>query len=335
MMTKRAMGRESLVTALASYRRPGTPVYAYHFRNLPKEVLQPGNAAALRAVLQDDSLPLRVREHAAGALGELRDARAVGMLVGALGSAKLRRGAAVALGLMRAQRAVPALEAVAPRCKAARWALSQFDRSQSTDQLLADLRAGHLREIGRKMSRVPASQRRAIAEQALQRLRDAVGTGELRQEHRWLMTVLQDSDVPGTDDVLAQALRLTALKRETCPTVRGRLLRVVGARQPTVAIPALVDVACQTESPGQAHMGIVCIGKILRCRDEAKTLVADNRSRLDRQLERLRRLRADTQPKAPPRSWERTPGSPGWFAAVDRAIKALERLLPQCRTLHR
>ena len=328
-MSTKATGKEPLINALATYRRPGTPVYAYHFRNLPKEVLQQKNAAALRAVLQDESLPPRVREHAAGALGELRDQRAVGALIEALGSAKLRRGAAVALGLIRAKRAVPALEAVASGCKAARWALTQFDRSQSTDQLLADLRDGHLREIGRKMSRVPTSQRRAVAEQALRELRDAVGTGRLGQEHRWLMTVLQDSDAPEADAVLAQALRLTVLKRGICPTVRGRLLRIVGARQPTAAIPALVEVACQTENPGQAQMAIVCIGKILRSRDDAKALVADNRSRLGRQLTRLNRLRTCTQPAAPPRPWDRTLGSPGWFAAVDRAVKALERLLAQ------
>lgn len=93
MVSNGARARQSLVNALAAYRRPGTPVYAYHFRNLPKEVLQQENAAAPRAILQDDSLPPRVREHAAGALGELRDQCAVGMLTEALGRAKLRRGA--------------------------------------------------------------------------------------------------------------------------------------------------------------------------------------------------------------------------------------------------
>ena len=328
-MSRKAMSKKSLVEALAAYRRPGTPVYAYHFRNLPVEVLRQENSASLRAILQDDSLPPRVREHAGGALGELRDQRAVGALIEALDSAKLRRGAAVALGLMGAKRAVPALGAVAPRCKAAHWALSQFDRSQSTDEFLADLREGHLREIGRKMRRAPASQRRAAAQQALQELRDVAGKGKLGQEHRWLMTVLQHSDLPETDEVLAQVLRLTVQKRGICPTVRGRLLRIVGARQPTVAIPALVEVACQAENPGQAQMAVVCIEKILRSRDDAKALVADHRSRLGRQLTRLKRLRSRTRPEEPARSWERTPGSSGWFAAVDRAIKALERLLAQ------
>jgi hypothetical protein len=329
MVNNKAIGRKSLVNALATYRRPGTPVYAYHFRNLPKEVLRQENAAALRAILQDGSLPPRVREHAAGALGELRDQRAVGMLIETLDNAKLRRGAAVALGLLRDKRAIPALEAVASRCKAARWALGQFDRSQPTDQLLADLRDGHLRDIARKMGHLPASQRRAVAEQALRELGDAVGMGDLRQEHRWLMTVLQDSDVPETDEVLAEALRLTALNRSICPTVSGRLLRVVGARQPTAAIPALVDVACQTENPGQAQMAIVCIEKILRSRDGAAALRADDRSRLERQLKELKRSRTRTPPVVPPRPWDRIPGSPGWFAAVQRAVKALERLLSQ------
>ena len=30
------------------------------------------------------------------------------------------------------------------------------------------------------------------------------------------------------------------------------------------AIPALVDVACQTQNPGQAHLALTCMEKILR-----------------------------------------------------------------------
>jgi hypothetical protein len=322
------MNRKKLIAALSAYKRPGTPVYAYHFRNLPKDVLQHDNAAALRAILRDDSLPARVREHAAGALGGLRDRRAVAMLIQALNSAELRRGAAVALGLIRDRHAAPALDAVAPRCKAARWALGQFDRSQSTDQLVADLRQCHLREIGRKlrMRHVPANQRRAIAKQALRELREAVRAGELRQEHRWLMNVLQDSDLPEVDDALAQALRLTVTNRRICPTVRGRLLRVIGARKPTVAMPALVEAACLTEDPAQAKMAIVCIERILRSRKVPAALGADARSRLQRQIEKLKRARTHTPPVKPLRSWECTPGSPRWFTALDRAIKALEGL---------
>ena len=321
------MDRLKLVEALSAYRRPGTPVYAYHFRNLPEEVLQDQNAGALRAVLQDDSLTPRVREHAAGALGELRDQRSVTLLIEALGSAKLRRGAAVALGLIRDQRAVPALGAAAPRCKAARWALGQFDRNQSTDQLLTDLREGHLREIGRKLAAAPTNHRRAVVEQALRELKAVVTRGTLGQEHRWLMTVLQYAEDPAVDAVLAEALRLTVRKRGICPTVRGRLLRVIGARLPTTALPALVDVACQTDDPGQAQMAAVSIGKLVHCSNDAKALADKSRPRMLRQLKRLRRLRGETRPKAPPRAWERTPGSPGWFAAIDRATRALERLL--------
>lgn len=36
-MSRKAMGQKALINTLAAYRRPGTPIYAYHFRSLPKE----------------------------------------------------------------------------------------------------------------------------------------------------------------------------------------------------------------------------------------------------------------------------------------------------------
>ena len=321
------MDRKQIVEVLAAYRRPGTPMYAYHFRRLPDEVVQPENAHLRRSILRDESLPPRVREHAAGALGEAGDRRAIGMLIKALDSAQLRRGAAVALGLMRAKRAVPALEAVASGCKAARWALSQFDRRQSTTQLLADLRDGHLRDIGRKLSGLDPRQRDAVGRNALRELRAVVRTGKLGQEHRWLMTVLQYYDSPEADELLAEALRLTVRRRGICPTVRGRLLRILGARRPVSAIPALIEVACQTEKPGHAQMAVACIEKTLRGRCDGTASLVGYCSRLRGQLTRLKALRSSTRPVKPPRPWIDVPGSPKWLAAVDRAIKALERLL--------
>jgi len=88
------MSARGLVNAPVTYRRPGTPVYECHFRHLPKEVLQQANASVLGAVLQDESLPARVREHAAGALGEMRDRRALGMLIRALARLLWGRGKA-------------------------------------------------------------------------------------------------------------------------------------------------------------------------------------------------------------------------------------------------
>ena len=321
------MNREGIIDALAAYRRPGTPVYAYHFRRLPAEVLRPANVPALRAIVEDGTLPPRVREHAAGALGELRDRGAIGVLIKALDQAKLRRGAAIALGRMRAKRAVPALEAVAPRCKAARWALSQFDRPQPVPQLLDDLRDGHLREIGRKLDRVDRAKREAVREAVLRELRPVVAEGRLHADHRWLITALGLLGGDEADTVLSDALRLTLRKPGICPTVRGRLLRVMNERRSAATIPAFLDVACQTKDPVHAHMAVVAIEKIVQRQGRATATVLAQRPRLERQLARLKRLRADTEPVRPLRPWDHPPGSPRWFAAVDRAIAALERLL--------
>ncbi len=79
------MTRRQLIDALAKYRRPGTPNYEYYFRCLPAGVGDGRNVRTLLSILADERLPARIRDHAGGALGETRDKRAVGPLIGALG----------------------------------------------------------------------------------------------------------------------------------------------------------------------------------------------------------------------------------------------------------
>jgi HEAT repeat protein len=64
-------------------------LYDYHFRNLPSAVLGKENVPKLIGILRDKGLPSIVREHAAGALGEIGDKRAVKPLIEALKERRL------------------------------------------------------------------------------------------------------------------------------------------------------------------------------------------------------------------------------------------------------
>jgi hypothetical protein len=90
--------RRAVAELLAGYRRPGSPIFAHHYRRLPAKVLKLENGDALLDILKDEGLPARVREHAAGALGQIGFRKAIPALIDALGSPKTRRGAATALG---------------------------------------------------------------------------------------------------------------------------------------------------------------------------------------------------------------------------------------------
>ena len=73
--------RLRLIKSLEAYKRPGTPVFAYHYRKLPAEVMKPGNADVLLGILQDEKLPAKARDHAAGALGQIECVKAIPSLI--------------------------------------------------------------------------------------------------------------------------------------------------------------------------------------------------------------------------------------------------------------
>ncbi|HJN14662.1 MAG TPA: hypothetical protein QGH10_04190, partial [Armatimonadota bacterium] len=70
-----------MIRALAAHRRPGSPNYAAHYRSLPEAAVQPARFDDLVSILLDDALANTVRDHAAGALGEVGDTRAVPFLI--------------------------------------------------------------------------------------------------------------------------------------------------------------------------------------------------------------------------------------------------------------
>jgi hypothetical protein len=275
----------------------------------------------LRSILKDEELPPRVREHAAGALGEANDHGAIGPLIQALDQPALRRGAAVALGRLRAQEACKALECVAPRCSAARWALGQLDRQLPMEELLADLRDGQLLDIRRKIERLDEGQRNSVMARVFCELRSNLAK-ECADDPRWMVAVLQYDDRDKTADALTDALKV-GMRTYLHPA----MLRAVAARRPLSAIEPLVQLACR-ERPGHAEAAAACLQKICRYHgNEAIDAVRRRHGDLKRQLTRLRELRAATRPAKPSKPWHGTPGSPKWFASVDRAIASVERLL--------
>lgn len=305
------MTKQDMVRILASYRRPDTPVFAYHFRRLPPELLRKGNVRGLLAILRDTSLPPKVRDHAAGALGEIGDKRAVKPLVEALGEARLRRGAAVALGRMKAKQAAAPLKELAPRVNAARWALSELGLARSTEDVVDDLRMGQLRAIGPKIRKLSPQRAKPVSVEVQRRLAKVVGERPLSHQDSWLVTALQFLAPPEASSLVTAALGRAVRLRNCCGCVRNRLLRTVGEIRPTQAVPALVDMICRVDNPVHKQLAAVCIEKIVKARDgQATDLLLAQRARLRRELRRLQTAAGD--------------------ARADRAAKAVGRLLKRC-----
>jgi len=325
------MTRQKMIDLLAKYRRPGSPMYEHHFQGLPPKIVQKKNVPALLAILRDTHLPARVREHAAGALGEIGQERAVGPLIDALREPRIRRGASVALGRMKAREAADALKDLASRLRAARWALSQLGVGRTVGEVIDDLRSGHLRLIPQKLRSLPECMRQQVAAEVLRQLEQVVSSGSLGPEHRWLVTALQFLGSVDAGDVLTEALRQSIHLKNCCGCVRNRLMRALGAIRPPQAIPALADVVCQVENPVHKQLAAVCIEKTVKARgSETGPLLRGQRARLLRVFNRLKRAVATTRSPTPLKGLSYAGGRPRWSAAMDRATKAIRRVLKQC-----
>lgn len=258
------MKRLQLIEALSAYRRPGSPMYGDHFKNLPPQVVRKGNAAALRSILRDETVPSKAREHAAGALGEIGDRRSVPYLIAALASPKLRRGAAVALGLLKARPAAGALEAFVGRESSAHWALSEIRAPTSVSEALSELQKGHLRQIPRRLCRLPEALKRKTEAKLVSLFSGAVAGGGPTPDDRWLITSLQELALPRSGRLVSEALH-NANRRQKglCPSVRHRLLRAVRTILPPKALPALAETVCDGNNPAHARMALLNIKRIV------------------------------------------------------------------------
>jgi len=299
------MTRNELVGALGRYTRPGSPNYAHHFQGLPAEVTGPGNVLALLSILGDEDLPPKVREHAAGALGEVGDERAVPALLEALAGAKFRRAAAVALGRMRVIEAAEALGALAPKVKAAQWALSQLDLAETPEDIVEDLGTCQLRAIQAKVKGLSPDDAEAVAAEVLSRLEEVVGAECHLSPHRRLVTTLQYLVCEDAGDALTEGLRQYVERGDMCIHARpgrempcacvpNRLMRALGDIKPLDAVPVLVDLIEKIDSPIHQHQAAVCLGKIASAHGDAGlAALSSERDRLSGALKRLQPLSSE------------------------------------------
>jgi len=327
-----------LVRALAAYRRPGSPNYAYHFQRLPAEVTRKGNVRALLSVLRDPDAPPRAREHAAGALGEIGDPRAVPALIDALRETELRRGAATALGRMKAVEAADALREIAPRVKAAQWALSQLDWATTPEEIIEDLATCQLRAIRAKVEALDPEQAEAVARDVCRRLREVVAAEEHLSPHRWMITTLQYLAPPEAAAPLIEGLRQYIRRRDVCLHARdqpmicacvpSRLMRALDHIRPVEAIPVLVDFIEEVDNPIHRQMAASCIEKIVREHgDPAVVAVSGEAPRLASSLQSLEQELALTPPGDPDGPRHDALGSSIWQKRMAKATKAIRRVL--------
>jgi len=147
--------------------------------------------------------------------------------------------------------------------------------------------------------------------------------------HCWLLTASQY--LPPSSQI-SETLTASLSQTIDCPGedigLRARLLRSLSAVRPLQAISPLIDLICQIDHPGHQQLAAVCVEKILKEHgEEALQLLHKRREDLSRVLNDLKHQRATVRAFEPEKPWHHPPGSPGWFAEVERAIKALKRLL--------
>lgn len=321
-------GRRELVDLLGGYRRPGSPVFAYHYRRLPAKVLEPENGDALLNIMRDERLPAGVRDHAAGALGQMGFRKAIPALIDALGSPKTRRGAATALGLLKAEEAQEALAELARQVGAARWAHEEVSTAGSVGEILASLRDGHLHRIRHKIAALDDRAKSEVGASLARILRTQVAKGNLASSDRWMVTSLQYLAPEEAADVIADTLRASIRVTNCCGCLCKRTTWAAAAIGSPKAIPALVEVIDQSRRPQNVQQAAVAIEKIAKAppkaasaflRKEAPQLVAAYR--------RLRKSTAATRKRSPRKPWDAEEGTPRWFAASARAENAVERVM--------
>ena len=198
----------------------------------------------------------------------------------------------------------------------------------SAGKEVSDLKEGRLRDIAAKIERLSGRERRQVADEIMRRLEEVVRYDALGPRHRWMITALQYLAPPEAADLLIRALLQSINMKNCCGCTQNRIMRALGAIRPPEAVPPLVDVVCREDSPAHKHLAVVCIGKVLKAhREQAEALLRHQRPRLRHALKTLKTALSRTRPVNPPKPWMHVPGSPGWSKAMERTIKAIERIL--------
>ncbi len=326
-----APNRLELIELLAAYRRPGTPVFAYHYRRLPADVLNAENAEnadILLGILADEELPAVVRDHAAGALGQMGCRQAIPALIDALRSSKTRRGAATALGILKSAEARDALARLAASLGVAKWAHEQVSTPGSVGGIIASLRDGHLHRIRLAIATLDGRVKAEVATTLVRMLREQVSNGHLASSDRWMVTSLRFLAPMEATRVIVDALRLSIGVKDCCGCLCKRTTWAAAAIGSPEAIPALVDMIAKSHRPQNVQQAAVCIEKIVGAHPDASSeVLGKEERRLSSALRRIRKKAAAT-PRRPPRMpWDGAEGTPRWVATSMRAEKAVERVV--------
>ena len=322
------ISQRDIIAFLAAYRRPGTPVFARHFLQLPAELIDEERVPDLITILLNESLPYMVRDHAAGALGEIGDERAVEFLVDALASSKTRRGAAVALGRMRASAARESLAQLAPSVPAARWALSELGVPGTPDGILEDLREGQLYGLRTRIARLDATQARKAESALLRQLSEKVDQGTLTYADGWIVSGLQYLQSRDAAPLLAEALLDIADPDHEAMGLRARMMRALSKLGTLQTIPIVVEFLLDVDSPVHKDLAAECIKAITRRHgSEGIRTVQEHADEIRAERQRLAATLRKTPPVGVERPWDGPPGSPHWAAATKRTIRKLDGLL--------
>ena len=321
------MERGDIIRLLAAYRRPGSPLFARHFVRLPSELIEREHVTGLIDILADESLPPLVRDHAAGALGEIGDGRAVEFLVDALASAKTRRGAAVALGRMRAAAAREPLDGLAARVPTARWALSELGVPDTAEGILADLRDGGLHGLRARVARLDGAQAREAERALLEKLGERIADATFTYADAWIVSGLQYLRSAAAVPLLAQALLDIADPEHEAAGLRTRTIRALSALGTAASIPPLVEFLVRVDDPIHKDVAAAGIEAIARRHpSRGKPALQADADRLATERQRLTAMLHDTPEIEVERPWHTPPGSPKWAAAMERTIGRLEAL---------
>ena len=203
-----------------------------------------------------------------------------------------------------------------------------YRRRLVASDLVDALESAKLRSIGPRVGSLTPREADAVSKEVLRRLGSVVGRGALSHGHRGLITALQFLAPPAAGDVLIGALRQAIHLTGCCGCTHNRTMRALGTVRPLDAIPALVDTICDVPDPGHKQLAAVCIEKIVRARGEPGQRALERESdRLRRELRRLQAAVANQRPVTPAKPWVSVPGSPKWFAAAERARRAMARLV--------
>lgn len=317
-----------VIASLAAYRRPGTPVFARHFLQLPAELIDRERVPDLITILVDESLPSMVRDNAAGALGEIGDEMAVEFLVDALASSKTRRGAAVAIGRMRASAARESLAQHAPNVPAARWALSELGVPGTPDGILEDLRKGSLHGLRTRIARLDAAQAREAESALLGQLSEKVEQGTLTYADAWIVSGLYYLQSRDAEPLLAEALLRIADPDHAAAGLRSRVLRSLSELGTLQTIPLVVEFLLDADSPIHKDLAAACVKAIARRHgSEGVRTTQEHADQIGAERQRLAATLRNTPLVDVERPWHSPPGSPKWAAATKRTIRKLDALL--------